>query len=124
MRHAIRTSEASTGDGPYSQAILSGGFVFVSGQGSLDAEGRSVEGTIEEQSERTLDNIERILRAAGCTLDDVVKVQVILADIDDFERFNNVYRTRFTEPMPARTCFEGRLGGLLVEIDAIAKTRK
>ncbi|WP_202916172.1 RidA family protein [Paenibacillus mesophilus] len=123
MRKAVRTSEASAGDGPYSQAIVSGGFVFVSGQGPLDVEGRVVGNTIEEQTEFTLRNIEMILAAAGCTMDDVVKVNVILADIQDFSRFNAVYRTHFQEPMPARTCFEGGLDQILVEIDVIAKTR-
>ena len=121
MRHAIRTQDASPGDGPYSQAIVSGGFVFVSGQGPLDLEGKTVGNTIEEQTEYTLLNVKRILEAAGCTMDDVVKANVILADIGDFERFNAVYKTFFSEPMPARTCFGGVLDGILVEIDVIAK---
>lgn len=123
MRKAVRTSEASAGDGPYSQAIVSGGFVFVSGQGPLDLEGRVTGDTIEEQTALTLANIERILRAAGCSMDDVVKVNVILANISEFSRFNDVYRTYFQEPMPARTCFEGGLDQIKVEIDAIAKLR-
>ncbi|MDF2723838.1 MAG: reactive intermediate/imine deaminase [Paenibacillus sp.] len=123
MRIAIRTGEASAGDGPYSQAIVSGGFLFVSGQGPLDLEGRIVGTTIEEQTEHTLDNISGILAAAGCSMDDVVKVNVILADIRDFSKFNVVYRTRFNEPMPSRTCYGGSLDGILVEIDVIAKTR-
>ncbi|TNJ68377.1 RidA family protein [Paenibacillus hemerocallicola] len=123
MRKAVRTSEASAGDGPYSQAIVSGGFVFVSGQGPLDLEGRVVGDTIEEQTALTLSNIERILQAAGCSMDDVVKVNVILADISEFSRFNAVYRTYFQEPMPARTCFEGGLDQIRVEIDVIAKSR-
>jgi 2-iminobutanoate/2-iminopropanoate deaminase len=123
MRKAVRTSKASAGDGPYSQAIVSGGFVFVSGQGPLDLEGRVVGDTIEEQTALTLSNIERILQAAGCSMDDLVKVNVILADISEFSRFNAVYRTYFQEPMPARTCFEGGLDQIRVEIDAIAKSR-
>jgi 2-iminobutanoate/2-iminopropanoate deaminase len=123
MRKAVRTGEAYAGDGPYSQAIVSGGFVFVSGQGPLDLEGRVVGDTIEEQTDLTLRNIERILESAECSMDDVVKVNVILADINDFTRFNAVYRTHFQEPMPARTCFEGGLDQILVEIDVIAKTR-
>ncbi|MEF3302008.1 RidA family protein [Paenibacillus sp. GYB003] len=121
MRRAIRTREAFAGDGPYSQAVLSGGFVFVSGQGPLDLHGNVVGETIEEQTGLTLRNIERILAAAGCTMDDVVKVNVILRHIGDFDKFNDVYRTYFREPMPARTCYEGGLDGILVEIDAIAE---
>jgi 2-iminobutanoate/2-iminopropanoate deaminase len=123
MREAVHTGEAAAGDGPYSQAIVSGGFVFVSGQGPLDLEGRVVGDTIEEQTALTLANIERILQAAGCSMDDVVKVNVILADISEFSRFNAVYRTYFQEPMPARTCFEGGLDQIRVEIDVIAKSR-
>ncbi|RKN84260.1 RidA family protein [Paenibacillus ginsengarvi] len=121
MRQVIRTQDASAGDGPYSQGVLSGGFVFVSGQGPLDVQGNVVGETIEEQTEQTLQNIERILAAAGCSSDDVVKVNVILQDIGHFSRFNEVYRTHFKEPMPARTCFQGGLDGILVEIDVIAK---
>jgi 2-iminobutanoate/2-iminopropanoate deaminase len=123
MRKAIRTQEASPGDGPYSQGIVSGGFLFVSGQGPLDLEGRVIGETIEEQTDLTLQNIKGILEAAGCTMDDVVKVNVILANMNDFSRFNEMYRTHFSEPMPARTCFGGALDGILVEIDVIAKTR-
>lgn len=122
MRRAIRTSDASAGDGPYSQAIVSGGFIFVSGQGPLDVDGRVVGDTIEQQTEHTMRNIERILQAGGCSMDDVVRVNVILANIKDFSRFNAVYRTFFLEPMPARTCFEGGLDDIKVEIDVIAKT--
>lgn len=121
MRKTIRTPEAFAGDGPYSQAVELGGFVFVSGQGPLDLAGNVVGAAIEEQAALTLDNVERILRAAGCSTDDVVKVNVILADIRDFAKFNAVYRTYFREPMPARTCFAGGLDGILVEIDVIAK---
>ena len=124
MRNAIFTRNASPGDGPYSQAIRSNGFVFVSGQGPLDRNGQVVGATIEEQAERTLENVRAILEAAGCTMDDVVKVNVILADMGHFERFNSVYRTFFKEPMPARTCFGGTLDGILVEIDVIARLRK
>lgn len=121
MRTAVTTPDASPGDGPYSQAIVSGGFVFVSGQGPMDGSGAIVGTNIEEQTERTLTNIKNILEAAGCTMEDVVKSNVILADINDFSRFNGVYRTFFQEPMPARTCFAGGLDHILVEIDVIAK---
>jgi len=121
MRKAISTSEASAGNGPYSQAIVAGDFVYVSGQGPLDPQtGDIVGNTIEEQTELTLNNIRSILKAAGCTMDDVVKVNVFLADIKDFDRFNSVYIQFFNRPMPARTCVEAGLDDILVEIDAIA----
>ncbi len=122
MRKAVFAEKASKGEGPYSQAIVSRGFLYISGQGPLDPETDAIVGTtIEEQAELTLQNIQYILEAAGCSLDDVVKVGVFLADMADFERFNLVYRRFFASPMPARTCVEAGLGGILVEIDAIAE---
>jgi 2-iminobutanoate/2-iminopropanoate deaminase len=77
--------------------------------------------TIEEQVELTIKNVERILQAAGCSLNDVVKSTVHLLDMQDFDRFNAVYRKFFKEPFPARTTVQSVLwGGILVEIDVIA----
>jgi len=122
MRKAVYTDGASKGDGPYSQAILSGGFAFVSGQGPLDSQTGSVIGTtIEEQTKVTMDNIKGILEAAGCTMEDVVKINVFLERMSDFDAFNSVYRTYFDDPMPARTCVQAGLSDILVEIDAMAK---
>jgi len=120
MRKTIRTPDASPGNGPYSQGIVAGDFVYVSGQGPLDPKtGEIVGGTIEEESRLTMDNIRNIVLAAGCTMDDVVKVNVYLADLKDFDRFNSVYVQFFNQPMPARTCVEAGLDNILVEIDAI-----
>ena len=78
-------------------------------------------GTIEEQTELTLKNVEAILAAAGCTMDDVVKSTVHLRKIDDFAQFNEVYARAFGDPKPARTTVQSVLwGGILVEIDVIA----
>ncbi|MDR6550422.1 Rid family hydrolase [Paenibacillus qinlingensis] len=121
MRKPVVTDTASKGDGPYSQAIISRGHVHVSGQGPLDLEGRIIGVSIEEQAEKTLDNVRLILEAAGSSLDDVVKVNVILSDMADFERFNAVYRSVFSAPYPARTCFGGQIDGILVEIDVVAE---
>lgn len=122
MRKAVRTSRASQGSGPYSQGIASGEWVFVSGQGPLDPETGRVEGeTIEEQAELTLNNVRKIVEAAGCTMDDVVKVTVYLQRMSDFARFNSVYVQFFDQPLPARTCVGAELDGILVEIDAIAR---
>ncbi len=125
MRKAIYASKASKGEGPYSQAIISRGFVFVSGQGPLDPQSGAIVGqTIEEQAEVTLRNVQYIVESAGCTLDDVVKVSVYLASMQDFDRFNAIYRRFFSTPMPARTCIEAGLGDILVEVDAIAEVHE
>lgn len=122
MRKAVYASKASQGEGPYSQAITSNGFVFVSGQGPLDPETDRIVGkTIEEQAEVTLRNVQSIVEWAGSTMDDVVKVSVYLANMQDFDRFNIVYRRFFNAPFPARTCVEAGLGEILVEIDAVAE---
>lgn len=121
MRKAIQTSAASSGDGPYSQAIIAGDFIYVSGQGPLDPQSNAIVGsTIEEQTRQTMENIKNILASGGCTMDDVVKMNVFLANLQDFKRFNEVYASYFTQPMPARTCVEAGLDNILVEIDAIA----
>jgi 2-iminobutanoate/2-iminopropanoate deaminase len=122
MRKAVSAGKASKGEGPYSQAIVSRGLVYVSGQGPLDPENDEIVGvTIEEQAELTLRNVQYILEAANCSMDDVVKVNIYLADINDFDRFNEVYKRFFNAPLPARTCIEAGLGQILVEIDAIAE---
>ncbi|GIP37117.1 reactive intermediate/imine deaminase [Paenibacillus sp. J31TS4] len=119
MRKAVHTARASAGNGPYSQGIATGNLLFVSGQGPLDADGRIVEGGIEEQTRLTMDNVKAIVEAAGYSMDDVVKVGVFLENLADFERFNAVYVTYFQAPLPARTCVQAVLDGIKVEIDAI-----
>lgn len=122
MRKAVFTDGASKGDGPYSQGVISGGFVFVSGQGPLDPKTGEVLGeTIEEQAKLTMDNIKGIVEAAGSSMDDVVKITVYLERMSDFAAFNRVYKTYFDEPFPARTCIQAGLDDILVEIDAVAK---
>jgi 2-iminobutanoate/2-iminopropanoate deaminase len=120
-RSEISTGEAPKGTGAYSQAIRAGDFVFISGQGPLDPGTLEVVGTtVEEQTEKTLDNLEAIARAAGGSLDDVVKVSAFLASIDDFQAFNATYEKRFaTMPRPARTTTGAALRNILVEIDAV-----
>lgn len=121
MKKEIVASSASVGNGPYSQGIAAGNLVFVSGQGPLDPHtGEIVGSTIEEQTDLTLRNVEQILAAAGCSMDDVVRVTVFLADLQAFNRFNSVYKRFFGKPYPSRTCVEAGLDGILVEIDAIA----
>ncbi|MFC4871507.1 RidA family protein [Negadavirga shengliensis] len=109
--------------GAYSDAILVDGFLFVSGQASVDfGTSEFKRGTIEEETRRTLDNIKAIIEAAGGTMDNVVKCTVHLADINEFDRYNKVYADYFTGIKPARITVQSVLAeGLKVEIDCIAK---
>jgi len=117
----VRTDAAPRGTGAYSQAIRAGDYVYVSGQGPLDPSSLEVLGTsVEEQTERTLRNLEAIAVASGGGLGDVVKVCAFLASIDDFPAFNATYERIFaSEPRPARTTTGAALRNILVEIDAV-----
>jgi 2-iminobutanoate/2-iminopropanoate deaminase len=90
--------------GPYSQAIKAGGFVFVAGEKGIDpATGKIVEGGIQAETRRTLENIKGILAAAGATMDDVVATSVYMVDLDDFGAMNEVYAEYFKANPPGRT---------------------
>lgn len=126
MRKAIKTSKAPKPAGPYSQAIRAGDFIYVAGQGGVDPNtGKFVEG-LEEQTRQTLKNIEAILKAAGSSLDDVVKVSVFLKDVRDFQTMNKVYAEFFKKPPPARTTVGVSfvVPEMLVEIDVVAYAPK
>jgi 2-iminobutanoate/2-iminopropanoate deaminase len=119
----IFTPDAPKPAGPYSQAVVHGGLAFVAGQVPLDpGTGKACGETIEDQSERVLRNLEAVLRAAGSGFDQLLRVTVFLASMDDFPRFNRVYERMLGEARPARTTIEagGLPLGLKVEIDAIA----
>ena len=106
---------------PYSHAIVSGNLIFVSGQLGLDSAGRLAPTTME-QTEQALNNVERVLAEAGATMSDVVKVTVLLADINDFAAVNEVYGRHFAEPEPARSAFAVAAlpRGAKIEIEVIA----
>ena len=107
--------------GAYSPAARAGGFVFVSGQVPRDpATGKLVGDDVEGQTKQVVANVERALRAAGAELSDVVSVIVYLADIDDWGRFNEAYKTLMPQPYPTRTALGANLRGILVEISAVA----
>ena len=120
---AISTKNAPAAIGPYSQAIEAGGMVFASGQLPINpATGAFPEGGIKQQTRQSILNAEAILKEAGCSLANVVKTTVLLADIADFAAMNEVYASFFSEPFPARSAFAVRdlPKGALVEIEMIA----
>lgn len=124
MSEAIKTDGAPGAVGPYSQAIVAAGHVWVSGQIPLDpATGEMVTGGVEAQTRRALENVDAVLRAAGSGLDSVIKATVYLTSLDDFAAMNGVYAQFFPARPPARVCVEvSRLPkGAAVEIDAVAE---
>ena len=127
MKRAVLTPGAPAPVGPYSQAIVAGGFVFASGQIPLDpATGKLVEGEFEAQVERVLDNLRAVLEAAGASLDAVVRTNVFLTDLALFPRMNAVYGRYFTsDPKPARSTIgvAALPLGSRVEIEAVAALR-
>jgi 2-iminobutanoate/2-iminopropanoate deaminase len=123
VKQIIATEHAPQAIGPYSQAVLAGGFVFASGQIPIDPEtGQFVEGGIAEQTEQVLRNISNLLEAAGTSLARVVKTTVFLADMNDFAAMNDVYARFFGEQPPARSTVQAaRLPrDARVEIEVVA----
>jgi 2-iminobutanoate/2-iminopropanoate deaminase len=128
MKRVIATDEAPKAIGPYSQAIAvtPRELVFCSGQIPLDPQsGNIVEGDISVQTERVLDNVDAVLRAAGCSFGDVVKTTIFLAEMADFAKVNELYAKRFTGDPPARSTVQAaRLPrDVKVEIEVIAAKR-
>jgi 2-iminobutanoate/2-iminopropanoate deaminase len=120
---SIQTDRAPQAIGPYSQAIKANGFIFASGQIPLDpATMRIVEGGIEEQTGRVLENLKAVLEAAGSSLDHVVKTTVYLADMGEFAAMNEIYARYFGATKPARATVQvARLPrDVKVEIDVVA----
>ena len=121
-RRAVSTSRAPAALGPYSQAVVAGGFVFCSGTAGIDpATGSAPEG-IEAQTEQALVNLAAVLEAAGASMDDLVRTTIFYADVAHFAALNAVYARHMPAPAPARSAPANvRLPrGLLVSIDAIA----
>ncbi|MFQ5431993.1 MAG: RidA family protein [Nitrospinota bacterium] len=122
-RRIVSTDDAPKAIGPYSQAVSSGGMLFVSGQIPLDPDsGELVEGGIKEQTERVLENIKAIVVKGGGTMENVVKTTVYLTDLSLFAEMNEVYASFFSENRPARATVQVAAlpKNALVEIDAIA----
>ena len=121
MKQAIHTSKAPAPAGPYSQGMRSASRIYVAGQRPADAATNAVPTGFAEQAELCLRNVQHILEAGGATLDDVVAVNVFLADLGHFAEFNEIYTRFFKKPYPARTTIGCDLRGILVEINAIAE---
>ena len=121
MRTVIRTSNAPQPVGVYSQAIVAHGFVFVAGQGPINPQTNQLElGDIRSETRRVLENIKAILEAAGTSLKNAVRIGVFLADLNDFQAMNEVFREFFSVDPPARTTVGCALPRIKVEIDCIA----
>ncbi|RQU47866.1 RidA family protein [Burkholderia cenocepacia] len=118
----IQTPEAPAAIGPYSQAIADNGFLFVSGQIPLDPKTGDVVGTsAAQQIEQCLKNMSAIAKAAGTSLRKTVKTTVLLTDLGEFAAVNDVYSQFFTEPFPARACYQvvALPKGVRVEVEAV-----
>ena len=119
----ISTEKAPSAIGPYSQAIVSGGMVYTSGQIAINPATGNIEGTtIEDQTEQVCKNIVELLKASGTSIDKVVKTVCFLADMNDFAAFNAVYAKYFVSK-PARSCVAVKTlpKNVLVEIDTVTE---
>ncbi|MGM0603392.1 MAG: RidA family protein [Bacillota bacterium] len=122
-KEIIKTDKAPAAVGAYSQAVKAGDTVYLSGQIAIDPETQEIiDGGVEEQAKRVLENLKAVLAAADCTFQDVVKAEIFLDDINDFGAVNDIYAEYFKEEPPARACVEvGNLPkGVAVEIALIA----
>ena len=126
MMEKISTANAPAAIGPYSQAVVTDGMVYTSGQIALDPVTGQLSGsTTAEQTEQVMRNLSAVLEAAGCSFDDVIKTTCFLADMADFAQFNEVYGKHITSA-PARSCVAVKAlpKGALVEVEVIAKMNK
>lgn len=123
MANVISTDKAPAAIGPYSQAMELNGMVYTSGMIPIDpATGELVSGSVEEQAEQAISNLEALLEASGSSIGNVVKTVVFISNMDDFGAINEVYAKHFCEPYPARSCVQvARLPkDVAIEIEAIA----
>jgi len=124
MKKIIETANAPSPVGPYSQAIIHNGTLYISGQVAIDpSTGKVITGTIEEETKMVMANVKAVLKEAGLTFEDVVKCSIFVSDMDNYEKINKVYATYFDEATaPARELVEvARLPkDVNIEISAIA----
>ena len=121
-KEIISTKNAPQAIGPYSQAVKAGNLMFISGQIPLDPKtGDLVSQSIEDQAKQVLENVKSICEAAGCSLNDIVKISIFLTDLSNFAVVNDMMKEYFSEPYPARATVEvsGLPLGVNVEIEAI-----
>lgn len=126
-KEIIKTEKAPLAVGPYSQAIRAGDLLFLSGQISINPETNDfIDGDIETQTEQVLENIKAILEAGGSLLEDVVKVNIYLRNMEDFVLVNKIYSRYFKNSLPARATVEvSKLyGNAKIEIETIALCNK
>ena len=122
-KRIVTSAEFPTPLGPYSHAVVAGGFVFVAGQAPINPKTQKLElGDIKSETRRELANISTILKTANSSLENVVKVSIHLADLKDFDGMNEVYKEFFKGDYPARTTVQAVLrSGRKIEIDCIAR---
>lgn len=121
-KEKIESSKAPAAIGPYSQAIKADDLIFVSGQLPIDSSTGNMPSSIEEQTRQSLTNIKYILEEAGSNMDNIVKTTVLLSDLNNFAKMNEVYATFFKDAAPARACYQvvALPKGALIEVEAIA----
>ncbi|MBW2434342.1 MAG: hypothetical protein JRF36_12110 [Deltaproteobacteria bacterium] len=106
-KKVFQTDRAAVTGGPYSQAVIHNGIIYVSGQGAVDPQTNEIKlGSVEQEAQLALENLRIILQDAGSSLDKVLTVTVFLLDIEEYARFNAVYKKYFVENRPARTCIQ------------------
>lgn len=124
MAKVISTDKAPVAIGPYSQAVEYGGMIYTSGMIPINpATGELVAGSVEEQAEQAISNLEALLTAAGSSIEKVVKTVVFISNMEDFSKINEIYAKHFKEPYPARSCVQvARLPkDVAIEIEAVAE---
>ena len=122
LKEPIQTNKAPKAIGAYSQAIKSGQFLFISGQIPLNPKTmKIVDSSFEDSAQRVISNLENICKEAGASLDDIVKLNIYLLDLENFDTLNKIMEERFSEPFPARATVEvARLPkDVMIEMDAI-----
>lgn len=123
MKKIIQTDNAPRAIGPYSQGVEHKGMLFISGQIPIDpVSGKVIEGGISNQTDQVLKNLQAVLKAAGYSLENVVKTTCLLSDMNNFQAMNDVYAKYFPDSPPARAAYQVcRLPlGVDIEIEAIA----
>jgi 2-iminobutanoate/2-iminopropanoate deaminase len=123
MKEIVSTDKAPEAIGPYSQGIKINGMLFTSGQIPIDPKtGHIAKGGIKMQAEQSMRNVKAVLEAGGYTMNDIIKVSILLTDIEDFSAVNEVYQSYFDGDYPARSCYAVKAlpKGVGIEIEAIA----